>query len=61
MKVKVAILIAPLAVWLLVGAHTAEAQQPTGKVWRVGALMSLYPPDAHERAVIVDWLKPEVT
>ena len=46
MKVKVAILIAPLAVWLLVGAHTAEAQQPTGKVWRVGALMSLYPPDA---------------
>ena len=46
MKVKVAILIAPLAVWLLVGAHTAEAQQPMGKVWRVGALMSLYPPDA---------------
>ncbi len=46
MKVKVATLIATLAVWLLVGAHAAEAQPPTGKVWRIGALMSLYPPDA---------------
>ena len=46
MKVKVATLIATLAVGLFVVPHAAEAQPATGKGWRIGALMSLYPPDA---------------
>ena len=35
-----------LATGLLIGPRAGETQQPTGKVWRVGVLMSLYPPDA---------------
>lgn len=46
MVVKTAMLIATLAVGLLVGSRAAEAQPPPGRVWRIGALMSLYPPDA---------------
>ena len=38
--------IATLAVWLLVGLPAAEAQPQTGKVWRIGVLTALYPPDA---------------
>ena len=46
MEVKAATLIVILAMGLLVGPRAAEAQQQTGKVWRVGVLMSLYPPEA---------------
>ena len=46
MVVKTAMLIATLAVGLLVGSRAAGAQPSTGKVWRIGAVMSLYPPDA---------------
>ena len=46
MKVKAAALIVILAMGLLVAPHAAEAQQQTGKVWRIGVLMSLYSPDA---------------
>jgi len=45
-KVKVAIVVATLAVWLLVGLYAAEAQRQTGKVWRLGVLTALYPSDA---------------
>jgi len=44
-KVKIATLIATLAVGLLVVPHAAEAQPATGKGWRIGVLMSLYSPD----------------
>lgn len=44
--IKTAILIATLAVGLLVASGAAEAQPPTGKLWHIGAVMSLYPPDA---------------
>jgi putative tryptophan/tyrosine transport system substrate-binding protein len=45
-EVKGAALIVILAIGLLVTPHAAEAQQQAGKVWRIGVLMSLYPPDA---------------
>jgi putative tryptophan/tyrosine transport system substrate-binding protein len=45
-EVKGAALIVISAIALLVTAQAAEAQQQTGKVWRIGVLMSLYPPDA---------------
>src|SRR3989442_9396921 len=44
--VKAATLIVTLAVGLLVGPGAAETQPQTGKVWRIGVLSSLYPPDA---------------
>ena len=46
--VKSAMLIvtAALAVALSAGSCATEAQSSTSKVWRIGALMSLYPPDA---------------
>jgi putative ABC transport system substrate-binding protein len=46
MEVRAATLIVALAVGLLVGPRAAEAQPSTGKVWRIGALMSLYSSDA---------------
>jgi putative ABC transport system substrate-binding protein len=46
MEAKAAMLIATLAVGLLVELRAAEAQPPTGKVWRIGAVMSLYASDA---------------
>jgi putative ABC transport system substrate-binding protein len=46
MMAKTSMLIATLAVGLLVGSRAAEAQPSTGKVWRIGAVMSLYPPDS---------------
>src|SRR5574341_22271 len=46
MMIKTAMLIATLAAGLLVGSRAAEAQPSTGKVWRIGAVMSLHPPDA---------------
>jgi ABC-type uncharacterized transport system substrate-binding protein len=45
-EVDIAMVIATLAVWLLVGLHAAEAQHQTGKVWRIGVLTALYPPNA---------------
>ena len=45
-EVAVAMVIATLAVWLLVGLPATEAQPQTGKVWRIGVLTALYPPDA---------------
>jgi putative ABC transport system substrate-binding protein len=45
-EVRFAMLIVTLAVGLLVGPPAAEAQPPTGKVWRIGAVMSLYASDA---------------
>jgi putative ABC transport system substrate-binding protein len=45
MEVKAATLIVCL-VGLLIGSHATEAQPQTSKMWRIGALMSLYPPDA---------------
>ena len=44
--VEAAVLIATLAVGLLVLPSKVEAQPPTEKVWRIGALMALYPPEA---------------
>jgi len=35
-----------LAVGLILAPLAPEAQPQTGKVWRIGVLMSLYPPDA---------------
>jgi putative ABC transport system substrate-binding protein len=35
-----------LAAGLMLVSPAAEAQQPTERVWRVGVLMALYPPDA---------------
>src|SRR5262245_60009648 len=46
LEVEVAMVIVALAAWLLVGLHAAEAQLQTGKVWRIGVLTALYPPDA---------------
>ena len=34
-----------IALGLAVGTSPAEAQPPTGKVWRIGVLTALYPPD----------------
>ena len=45
-EVEVAMVIATLAVWLLVSLHVAEAQLQTRKVWHIGVLTALYPPDA---------------
>src|SRR5262245_21205869 len=45
-EVKAAVLIIIVAVALLVAPKAAEAQQRGGKLWRIGVLMSLYPPDA---------------
>ena len=45
MESKVAVLIV-IAMGLLVAPRAAATQQQTGKVWRIGVLMSLYPPDA---------------
>jgi hypothetical protein len=44
--VEVTMVIATLAVWLVVGLQTLAAQAQTGKVWRIGVLTALYPPDA---------------
>lgn len=46
MEVTAAALMVILAMGLLVAPRAVEAQQQTGKVWRIGVLMSLYPPDA---------------
>ena len=46
MEVRFAMLIVGLAVGLLVGPPAAKAQPPTGKMWRIGAVMSLYASDA---------------
>ena len=46
MGVKASALIVTLAVSLLVAQRGADGQPQTEKVWRIGALMSLYPPDA---------------
>ncbi len=46
MEVKGTALILILVIGLLVSPRAAQAQQQTGKVWRIGVLMSLYPPDA---------------
>jgi len=35
-----------LALSMLAVPFAAEAQPQTGKVWRIGVMMSLYPPDA---------------
>jgi putative ABC transport system substrate-binding protein len=40
---RIVLLVLSLA---LVAPHAAEAQ-PAGKLWRIGVLMNLYPPDAH--------------
>jgi len=46
MEVKAETFIVMLAMGLLLTVLAAEAQQHTGKVWRIGVLMSLYSPDA---------------
>jgi putative tryptophan/tyrosine transport system substrate-binding protein len=45
-EVKVATVIVALAVGLFLGPRSAEAQPKTGRVWHIGALMSVYPADA---------------
>ena len=44
--VNVTMLVATLVVGLPSGAGVAEAQSHMSKAWRIGVLMSLYPPDA---------------
>jgi putative ABC transport system substrate-binding protein len=43
---KIVALVPILALSLLLAPLAAEAQPQTERVWRIGALMSLYPPDA---------------
>jgi ABC-type uncharacterized transport system substrate-binding protein len=57
MEVKAAALMVILAAGLLMAPPLAEAQQQTGKVWRIGVLMSLYSPDADVPQALRDGLR----
>jgi putative ABC transport system substrate-binding protein len=46
MGVRASAIIVTLAVGLLIAQSAPDAQPQSEKVWRIGALMSLYPPDA---------------
>jgi ABC-type uncharacterized transport system substrate-binding protein len=52
-----AMLILPLAIGLLGGPRTAETQPKPGKVWRIGALMLVYPLDADPSQAFLQGLR----